>query len=320
MRILITGASGFIGTAFIEEWRDKHDVLNMDIAPPLNRDQGAYWRKADILNEEQLSSVFSDFRPDCVLHLAARTDCDESASVEAGYRVNIEGTANVIQAVLKMPSVQRVVVVSSQYVCGPTYKPEHDEDFAPHTVYGQSKVITEQLTRQAELPCCWTIVRPVNIWGPWHMRYRQEFWRVVKAGLYMHPGGAPVMRCYGYVGNVVDQVNKIFEADSSAVNKQLFYVGDPPVDIAEWTNAFSVALTGNKVRRVPRCILRLLGAVGDVAEFAGLKFPITTSRYRSMTTDYIPDMSKTFELLGPSKFSLEEGVKKTVKWLEEYHD
>lgn len=63
------------------------------------------------------------------------------------------------------PSVERVIITSSQFVCGPGYIPKHDEDFAPVTVYGQSKVLTEQLTRQAGLRCVWTIVRPTNIWG-----------------------------------------------------------------------------------------------------------------------------------------------------------
>ena len=122
----------------------------------------------------------------------------------------------------RRPSVERVIITSSQFVCAPGRLPENDTDYFPETVYGQSKVVTEKLTREANLPCCWTIIRPTNIWGPWHMRYRREFWRVVERGLYVHPGREPVIRCYGYVKNVAHQIRKIFKPMSILSAAKLF--------------------------------------------------------------------------------------------------
>lgn len=319
MKILITGASGFIGTNAVALFTaEGHVICNADTQPPLNPSHAAFWIKTDILEPASLAAAFAEFAPEAVIHMAARTDCDENTTVEQGYRLNTDGTRNVLDAIRATPSVRRAIITSSQFVCGPGYAPKHDEDFHPATVYGQSKAIAEQLTRAAALPCTWTLVRPTNIWGPWHERYRREFWRVVAKGWYVHPGGAPVVRCYGYVGNVVRQMRRILDLPAETVNGQVFYLGDPPGDIANWVDAFSLALRGKKARRVPRPILAAAGLAGDIIGFITRRpFYISSSRYHSMTSDYPVSMEKTFDVLGPPPVSLEQGVAETLAWLRQ---
>ena len=321
MKILLTGASGFIGTNAVELFTKGGDtVLNVDLVPPLNPAQRPFWKQADIMDPVALTAAFAEFAPDAVIHLAARTDCVEDTTVEEGYPINTDGTAHVIAAIKATPSSKRVVITSSQFVCGPGYQPKNDTDYHPVTVYGKSKVITEQLTRAASLSCVWTLVRPTNIWGPWHQRYRREFWRVVEKGWYVHPGGAPVVRCYGYVGNILRQIRKILELPRESVHEQVFYVGDQPGDIARWANAFSVALRRKKVHVVPRPVLAFAGLIGDViSRLIGRPFYINSSRFRSMTSDYLVNMDRTFLLLGPPPVSLEQGVAETVAWLRQSH-
>lgn len=316
MKLLVTGASGFIGTNYIEFYSHQGcDLLNVDIQKPLNPEHEKFWKKGDIMNPAELEAIFSEFQPTHVVHMAARAECDENTTVEEGYAVNTTGTENVLNAIKKTPSIERVIMVSTQYVCGPGRLPANDEDYFPHTVYGQSKVITEQLTRQADLNCVWTLIRPTNIWGPWHFRYQQEAWRVIKKGLYLHPAGAPVIRSYGYVGNIIWQMEQILNAPADKVSRQTFYVGDRPIDIYEWVDAFSMALCGQHARKVPRLILRMIGLVGDVAGAVRIKFPLTSSRVRSMTQNYLTPMGKPFETFGEPPFSLKMGVQKTVEWL-----
>ena len=322
MKILITGGSGFIGTNAIEALtRDGHTILNYSLHSPLKSDQAQYWRAGDILDIKLTTAVFQEFQPDLVLHLAARAECDEKVTLEEGYQVNIAGTRNVLSAIRATPSVQRAIITSSQFVCGPGPLPKTDTDYFPVTVYGQSKVITEKLTREANLPICWTIIRPTNIWGPWHMRYRREFWRVMERGLYVHPGHQPVIRCYGYVKNVVFQMQRILQAPREQVHGKVIYLGDRPVDLFAWTDGFSRALTGRKVRVVPRPLLRTLGLLGDIPTYlTGKPFLINSSRFRSMTTDYQTPMEETFKLLGESPCSLDEAIKETVEWLRTCRD
>jgi len=318
VRILVTGGSGFIGTNLVEDLRRSGTkVLNLDLRPPLCSAHLPFWQKGDILDRASLVGIFSRFEPTAVVHLAARTDCVENTTVEEGYRSNTEGTANVIEAIKSTPSVSRLVITSTQYVCRPGHVPQHDEDYAPHTVYGQSKVHAERLTRSADLPCTWTIIRPTNIWGPWHMRYRDQFLRVLRKGFYLHPGRQKVLKSYGYVGNVVRQIRRILELPHELVNGKTLYVGDRPIDQLAWVNAFSSALRDREVRVVPRCVIRGLALAGDVISvITRSDFFITTSRFRSMTQDYVAPIEPTFDLLGDPPFSMEQGVQETVAWLK----
>ncbi len=322
MKILVTGGSGFIGTNTVQYFLDAgQTVLNLDRQPPLDANHATVWRKTDLLDAAGLLAAFADFHPDAVIHLAARAECDETTTVEEGYRDNTVGTQNVLDAIKATPGIQRAIITSSQFVCGPGYAPKHDLDFHPVTVYGQSKVITEKLTRDVRLPCTWTIVRPTNIWGPWHQRYMREFWRIAARGLYVHPAGRPVVRCYGYIGNLVRYLERILRAEPATVHEQVFYLSDPANDIYAWANAFCLGLHGKPARRVPRPVLWILGQIGDLISLVIRKpFYITSSRYRSMTSDYLVPgaIEKTIAALGPPPIPLDEGVRQTVEWLHSH--
>jgi nucleoside-diphosphate-sugar epimerase len=314
--VLVTGGSGFIGTNLVSRLiADGYRVTNLDKSPPANAEHRVYWTLVDLLDVSGLAAAMAAKQPTIVIHLAARTDTN-GKQLEA-YKENTDGVANVLAAVKKLPTIERFVATSTQFVVGPGSLPAHDLDFRPHTVYGESKVIGERMVRDAELACTWTIIRPTNVWGPWHTRYPREFWRVLKRGHYVHPGDIPVVRSYGYVENIVDQIVKIITSPAVVVDRRVFYVGDPPINLLDWANAFSLALRGRKVRIVPRALFRGIVAAGDLANRFGVTIPINSSRYRSMTEDYPSPMAPTFEALGYPAISLSEGVDRTVRWLRQ---
>ncbi len=313
-RLLVTGGSGFIGSNFVDEAvrRGDSDVLNLDVVPPRDGANQDLYREVDLLDAPALKRAFAEFQPTHVVHFAGRTDM--FGTVVEDYAANHRGTANVLAAASETPSIEHIVFTSSQFVVGPGKLPADDLDFRPHTIYGQSKVLSEQAVREADPPYTWTIVRPTNIWGPRHPRYPGEFWRVLKQGRYVHPGGRRVTRCYGYVGNVVAQIFTILDGGSKFRGK-VFYVGDAPVDLQAWTDAFSRELVGKPVRVVPSIVLKGLAKIGDVVIKAGGKFPIFSTRFQSMTEDYVTPMEPTFQALGPSPVSMGDGVRETVAWL-----
>jgi len=322
MKLLITGGSGFIGTNLVTEAEQKGlTLLNLDIKPPFNSDHQKYWQQLNILEQEKLIKTFQSFQPDWVVHLAARTDCDENTTVEEGYKENTEGTANVLSAIKATPTVKRVIITSTQFVFKSDKDvPKNDSDYRVHTVYGQSKVITEQLTREANLDCTWTIIRPTTIWGPWDLNYRQQFYTVLQKGLYIHPGRKPCYRSYGYIGNLVFQILSLLEADSNQVNRQVFYVGDKPINVLDWVKVFHQQLLKRKPRIVPRSLIHFLAVIGDViSKIRGKRFFIDSSRFNSMIEEYPVPIESTFELLGESPYSLEEGVKQTLAWLNKHY-
>ncbi len=318
MKYLITGGSGFIGTNLIEELLAQgHELVNVDIVSPKSETHEPFWKEVDILDLGGLLSVFKKFRPDFVVHLAARTDTVGTHLDD--YVVNTKGTENVLAAIKAVDSIQRTAITSTQFVNQYSGVPKDDFDFAPHTVYGESKVINEQMTRRANLQCAWTIIRPTNVWGPWHSRYPHEFWRILGKGLYFHPGGKSVVRSYGYVKNVVYQIIKIFAADSELVSSQVFYVGDEPIDLIDWVNGFSIGQTGKCVRVIPSSVLRIMALSGDMLAMLNIKFPITSSRFKSMTTSNDVPMDKTVRAFGVPPYTLEGGIRDTVEWLKVYY-
>lgn len=316
MRLLVTGGSGFIGTNLVQSALDKGvEVLNLDWNPPLKAAHRPWWKEWDIMDQAATARHLAEFRPTHVVHLAARTDTDVQDDIDA-YRQNHEGTALLLEAVKAAPGIERLVVTSTQFVCEAGYQPKDDLDFKPFTLYGETKRRCEIRTREAGLACTWTIIRPTTIWGPWSLRYRDVMFKVMRKGLYFHPGKGKVIRSYGYVGNVVWQIERILGADPGVVNGRVFYVGDPPLDLRDWVEAISRALVGKPVRYIPTWVVKGLALTGDALKAVRLPFPITSGRFRSMTNDYITPMDKTEAALGKAPFTLDEGVRTMVEWYD----
>jgi len=318
MRALVTGGSGFIGTSLIDALAARGvPILNLDSKRPLKPEHERWWRASDILDGDRLREELAAFAPTHVVHLAARTDVAGRTIEE--YAVNTDGTANLLAAIAQTPSVTRVLITSSQFVHQYHGLPAHDEDFATHTIYGESKVMTEQLTRRANLQCEWAIIRPTNVWGPWHPRYPIEFWKILSRGLYIHPGGDRIVRSYGYVGNVVFQIVSLLTAPAARVDRRVFYVGDRPIDLYDWVNGFSLHQTGRPAHVVPKWCVKALAGAGDVLARIGIPFPITLSRYKSMTTSNDAPLEPIHELCGDPPYSLDAGIAETVAWLRVHH-
>lgn len=314
MKLLVTGGSGFIGTNVMQHYIDKGvEVLNVDWNPPLNTAQSDYWKECDILDQEKFAAIATEFAPSHVIHLAARADCEEEEDMR-GYLQNHEGTKRVLEVLKTIPSMKHVVVTSTQFVCEAGYQPAHDTDYKPFTLYGESKKQTEDVTRAANLPFAWTMIRPTTIWGPFSLRYRDIMFKVMKKGLYFHVSKKNVIRSYGYVGNVVWQIDRMITLPVEEMNEKVFYVGDQPFDLFVWVDAISRELMGKPVRIIPTWLVRLIALGGDVLTAIGLPFPITSGRYRSMISDYETPMDRTIDALGEAPYSMEQGVKEFIAW------
>lgn len=319
LRILITGGSGFIGTHFINLLLSKNiEILNIDIQKPKITSHNTFWKQHDIKEFYQLIDIFSEFVPTHVLHLAAKANLN-GASI-SDFPDNTIGSQNVVNCVKKLASIKRFILTSTQYVVRPGVYPESDEYYQPYTAYGESKAESERVLRKANLNCAWTIIRPTNIWGPWHTAFPNELWRFLSKRYYFHPGFEPIRKYYGYVGNAVEQIYRLLcEASDHEVDRGVFYVTDPPIDNAEWMNAFSIALSGRPMRRIPRKLWGILGATGSVIKSMGGSFPIDSDRYfRLVINESIP-YEKMIEIAGEPNNSLGNGVMETVNWLVVHH-
>ncbi len=313
--VLITGGSGFIGTNLSDHLTGLGcNVVNGDIRAPLKRQDLANWRALDVTDAAAVQELMHEVTPSHIVHLAARVDV-EGRTVD-DYVTNSEGTRVTVEAAKELPRLQQFIVTSTQFVCQPGYVPENDTDFAPHTAYGASKAASEMIVREIDPPYSWVVIRPTTLWGPGDDRYRATFYKLMRRGLYAHPSGTRALRSYGYVGNAVQQIRTLLELEDK-VRGDVYYVGDPVADLHLFVDAFSYAFRNKPARRLPRAVIKGLAKVGDLLGNLGVRAPMTSQRYSSMTEDYLVPIDRTFEVTGSGPYSLEEGVAATVRSLNE---
>lgn len=315
-KILVTGSSGFIGSNVLQYYLEKgNDVLNVDFNAPQNKIHSPYWKNVDITNYKKLESVVLEYNPDFIIHLAARTDLKGNKIED--YDANTVGVKNIIKIANLCINLKRIIITSSMLVCKLGYVPENDKDYMPDTIYGESKMQTELITRSTPPNCEWAIIRPTSIWGPWFKEPYRNFFDMIMAHNYFHIGNKSCTKTYGYIGNAIYQINEILFTAKENIQGKVFYIGDyEPYNIETWGNEIANELN-TKIRKVPFFIIRIAAIVGDLFKALKISFPMTSFRLKNMTTDNIIDLSNTKEIADDLPFSRIEGIKNTLSWLEE---
>jgi len=132
MRILVTGASGLVGTDLVPRLSRDHEVT---VAPHA---------EVDVTQVQPVRDAFESVRPEWVVHLAAFTNVDGAeVEVEAAYRVNALGTRIVTDAARRVGA--RLLYLSTDYVFdGESDRPYTEWDATnPLSAYGASKLAGE---------------------------------------------------------------------------------------------------------------------------------------------------------------------------------
>jgi GlcNAc-P-P-Und epimerase len=314
-KILITGSSGFIGTNLMKKLIDEkfYSILGIDIQPPRIESHNEFMKKVDITDEVKLTEVIEDFNPNFIIHLAARTDLNGKSLLE--YSANIKGVEALLNVVKGLKNIERVIFTSSMYVCVPGYIPLDKNDYKPHTIYGESKVISEELIKKFDKDYKWSIVRPTSIWGPWFDEPYKNFFDVILANRYFHMGPKACSKTYGFIDNVLDQVLSLLVCSSDQMDEETFYLGDKdPYNITNWADEIA-HLSGKKILTIPFIIFRLAALFGDFLGFFKISFLMTSFRLRNMTTDNVYDLSKIHKISGEDKVLRIDGIKSTLNWL-----
>jgi nucleoside-diphosphate-sugar epimerase len=318
-KVLVTGGSGFIGTNLVESLlRDGIEVLNFDCKRPLNAAHDDVHRSGNILDSAALQALVNDFKPEAIVHLAARTDL--KGKTLADYEDNTTGVGNIIEAARRQSRVERVIFASSRYVHESERQPSRDDEYSPFTMYGASKVEGEKIVRASGLDCAWVLVRPTSIWGPWFDIPYKGFFAAVRKGVYVHPRGEKIYKSYGYVGNAVHQLRKFLTATREGVNGRTFYLADyEPIEIRKMADEIRTAFDARPVHDVDLPLLKMAALAGDVCKKAGwYNPPLSSFRLNNLRTQMVYDISATAEISGDLPFDMPDGVRHTVEWMKRH--
>lgn len=150
-KVLITGATGFIGSYLTQRLVEKR--LEVGI---IKRDSSDTWRIKDVLKSVKIYNTdlqdtfgvlkaISDFKPDIVFHLAAYYAVEHKAAEIANMvNINMAGTINLLEAVRKS-KVRMFVATSSCFVYKASkHKLREDSKLSPLNLYALTKILTEQ--------------------------------------------------------------------------------------------------------------------------------------------------------------------------------
>ena len=319
MKVLVTGAKGFIGRELCRQLVDAgHEVCALDKKESSNpfEHSGIEWEVCDLLNRERMEEVMGGFGPEAIVHLGAKTGLKNFPADSDYFAANTRGTDGLMKAAKKSGSVRRMIFASTKYVWRGEGEPGHRE-YSPATTYGESKVLMEESIWESDGGCPeWCIVRPTTIWGPGMSSHYQRFLGLVEKGSYFHIGSGKVRKDMGFVGNVAFQLIQLLVQPKEEVHQKVFYLCDyDPVILDEWAEAFRNEFEAPGIRRMPRMMAGILAGVGDVFNrFGWRSFPFNSFRMRNLTFDDLCDPKLTKEVCGDLPYSREEAVKLTVEW------
>jgi len=319
-RVLVTGSSGFIGSNLMDRFLSggRYELAGADTAPPTNRAHEPYFQLVNLLDPEPLVDLLNRFRPEFVVHLAARTDLEETRDLQ-GYSANIAGVKNLVSAIHRVRTVRRCIFTSSQLVCRVGYIPRDEFDTCPSTLYGQSKVLTEKIVREADGGGTeWCLVRPTTVWGPGMPPHYRRFFELIRKGRYFHPGPQPRYKSYSYVGNIAVQYERLLLAARELVHQKTFYLADyEPISLRSWVDTFQECLGARPVPTYPKWAVSLAAGIGDLISLLGFRnFPLTSFRLRNILTEYVFDLSATKQVCGELPYGMRDGIEETVRWLK----
>jgi dihydroflavonol-4-reductase len=312
-KILIIGASGFVGKNLVLQYTKKRDVRIM-VRPTSNIEL--------FRNNPRVNIVYGDLAKnagitealggiDIVIHCAATT---MGRSYWEFYRTNTQGTTHLIDA-MSTRNVRKMIYVSSHAACGPsaTDDPLHEHDPKnPISFYGRTKYLAERLVAQSGLD--FTIIRPVSVYGP-HDKEILTYIKLLNQGICPVVGFGEKYLNLIYVKDLVDLIIKTIEQDHFAgktyfVNDGQCYSLDAIMDtIAQTLDKRSLRI------RVPTSIALFVGLLNDVF-MPPAKRLVTRDKVRELACQYwvcsSENVSRTMKF--KPRYDFKQGIIETVNW------
>lgn len=323
-KILITGASGFIGSFIVEEALAKGMETWAAVRPTSSRkyltDPRIHFITLDLSSQAALEKALAGHTFDYVIHAAGATKCLHK---EDFSRINTDGTRHLVDALLAlhMP-LRRFVYLSSLSVFGAVREQrpyqeitEHDHP-RPNTAYGESKLAAERYLDSIGNTFPYIVLRPTGVYGP-----REKDYFLMAKSIKAHTDFSVGFRrqdiTFVYVRDVVQAT---FLALDHGMNGRKYFLSDGNVyQSAAFSNLIREELGRPWCLRIkaPIWLLRVVTFFGEhigrltgkISALNNDKFNIL--RQRNWRCDIEP---ATDELGFTPRFGLAAGVKETIRW------
>lgn len=327
MKILITGASGFIGSFIVEEALkkgfDTWAAVRKSSSKEYLKDERINFIELNLSSKAQLIEQLRGHDFDYVVHAAGVTKC---LNKQDFHRINTEGTKNLIDAILELQMpLKRFVFVSSLSVFGAIKEQQPYDEIRetdipqPNTEYGRSKLAAEKYLESLGSRVPYIILRPTGVYGP-----REKDYFMMAKSIKQHSDFAVGYKrqdiTFVYVSDVVQA---IFLALDKGENGRKYFLSDGEVyqsttfsDLIheELGRPWWIRITASVwvLRIITFCGEYIGKMTGKVTALNNDKFNIL--RQRNWRCDIQPAID---ELGYKPTVKLAEGVRRSIKWYKE---
>lgn len=328
MKILITGASGFIGGFLVKEALRRGYEIWAGVRATSSREnlQDERIRFIDLKynNREALTTQLADFAReqggwDYVIHNAGLTKTLDKRNF---FRINAENTHNFIEALAAADCMPRKFLLMSSlssYGRGDeeTFRPIRlDDPQEPDTAYGQSKLEAENYVRsQSYFP--YVILRPTGVYGPGEKDYFMEI-KSVKSGFDFAVGYTPQRITFIYVKDLARVA--FLALENEAICNRHYFVADGDVHTDESFARMIQELLGKKHVLHARIPLGLVNVACHCSEWIGKLLnkgmTLNTDKYIILKQrNWICDVAPLQDELGfTPEYPLRKGLEESIEW------
>ena len=320
MTILVTGATGFLGSALTRELlKQKQEVCIL--ARDVDKARTQFGEAVTIIPGEITDATQVQQAVDgvsIVYHLVGRL-YHPSVPTELYRMTHVEGTRILLAACQEQPQLQSIVHCSTtgaHGVTGPTPAAE-DAPYAPTNPYEATKLESEMLALQAHrtqgLPV--SIVRPGLVYGPGDI-HLLGFFASIKKGLFRVIDGGSALLHPIYIDDMT-QAFLLCAEQPQAIGRSYNIAGSSPVTIHQIATAIAHTL-GKELPggSIPLWLANLASDIFAVIPgFAGERAPLTRSRVQFLTHSRVYNTSRAqIELGFQPQVDLDTGMQHTAQW------
>lgn len=329
-KIIITGASGFIGSFLVEKalelgfqtWAGVRKSSSKEYL----QDSNILFIELNFGNKEKLIGQLKDFKAqfgaiDYIIHNAGITKCLNPKDFD---QINYQNTVNFVEALQEakcVPSKFLLMSSLSSFGVGDevNYTPIKSADIPnPNTAYGISKLKAEQyLENTTDFP--YMILRPTGVYGPREKDYFLML-KTVKSGLDVGAGFKPQHLTFIYVKDLVDAA---FLALESPLSNRSYFVADGDIYTDKEYTALVKKVLGKKhvlSIKVPLCILKLVSIIAEnIAKVTKKPSTLNRDKYKIMKQrNWVCDIEPLkHDLRFTPQYNLERGLTESVNWYKE---